>query len=147
MSDLTTPVRRFSRLRILCGLAVFAGLAVLILWPQFLTGMAGFVVWSLLVVAPIVIPGIVLAAWIMASGAGGHIAGVFEGRINHPPLAESWFHVKLEVDTKTVKVFVNNDQQPALEVEKKSSYTDGKIGFWVGNLSKGDFANLEIRDR
>ena len=36
---------------------------------------------GLLAVAPIVVPGIVLAAWIMASGAGSHIAGLLDGRI------------------------------------------------------------------
>jgi len=51
--------------------------------------MAEFVVVGLLVVAPIVVPGIVLAAWIMASGAGSHIAGLFEGHLVYSILAAS----------------------------------------------------------
>ena len=89
MSDLSPTVKRLNPVKILLGLAAFAGLALLWLWPQFLIEMAGFVAWSLLVVAPIVIPGIVLAAWIMASGAGGHIAGVFEGRMVYSIFAAS----------------------------------------------------------
>ncbi|RLK00031.1 hypothetical protein CLV75_3957, partial [Ruegeria conchae] len=41
------------------------------------------------VVAPIVIPGILLAAWIIASGADTHIAGVFEGKTLRTVVAAS----------------------------------------------------------
>lgn len=58
-----------------------AGTGCLLVWPQTLLEMASFVIAALLAVAPVVIPGIVLAAWIMASGAGNHIAGLFEGRL------------------------------------------------------------------
>jgi CubicO group peptidase (beta-lactamase class C family) len=71
-------------------------------------------------------------------------AGVFESQINNAPKAESWFHVKIEVKGKMISVFVNDQETPALQVEKLNSLQDGKIGFWVGNASKGDFANLKI---
>ncbi|MEM7633858.1 MAG: permease [Pseudomonadota bacterium] len=89
MSDHSQTARRPVAAKLLLGLAVLGGLLLLLLWPQFLLEMAEFVVWGLVVVAPIVIPGIVLAAWIMASGAGSHIAGVFEGRIVYSIFAAS----------------------------------------------------------
>jgi len=48
------------------------------LWPGMMIGMARFVVTSFVVIAPLVIPGIVLAAWIIASGADSHVARIFE---------------------------------------------------------------------
>lgn len=89
MSDLNLPAKRPGPAKILLGMAAFCSLAAVLLWPQFLSQMAGFVARSLLVVSPIVIPGMVLAAWIMASGAGSHIAGVFEGRTLYSILAAS----------------------------------------------------------
>lgn len=60
-------------------LAVFA--AGWIAWhPAFVMETAKFVVLGMIHVAPLVIPGIVLAAWITASGAGDHVAAVFHGR-------------------------------------------------------------------
>ncbi len=66
----------------LLALAAFA-------WPGHAAGAAVFVVRGLIVVAPIVIPGILLAAWIIASGADSHIAGAFEGRTLRTVLAAS----------------------------------------------------------
>ena len=40
---------------------------------------AHFVIWNLLEVAPLVVPGIVVAGWVSASGAGGMIAGRLKG--------------------------------------------------------------------
>ncbi len=42
---------------------------------------AQFVVTGLINVSPLVIPGVLLAAWIAASGAGDHIARVFSGHL------------------------------------------------------------------
>ncbi len=76
-----TLVARPSRKRLawwsLC-VALLAALAVA--WPDHAMGAALFVGWGLVAVAPIVIPGILLAAWIIASGADTHIARAFEGR-------------------------------------------------------------------
>ena len=61
--------------------------------------------------------------------------------------ATEWFHARLEVDENTVRVFVNDNPQPSLEVERiRKDLTDGRIGFWVGFGSDGRFANLEIHD-
>lgn len=89
MSDHSQTAKRPVSVKLLLSLAAFCGLASLLLWPQTVLEMVEFVAGGLLVVAPIVIPGIVLAAWIMASGAGSHIAGLFEGRIVYSILAAS----------------------------------------------------------
>ena len=60
------------------------GLVFLILaagWPGQTFAVAAFVATSLVEIAPIVVPGILLAAWVVASGAGGHIASIFQGRL------------------------------------------------------------------
>ena len=89
MSDHSQTAKRPVSAKLLLILAAFCGLASLLLWPQTVLEMVEFVAGGLLAVAPIVIPGIVLAAWIMASGAGSHIAALFEGRILYSILAAS----------------------------------------------------------
>lgn len=65
----------------LTGGAVFLIAGGLLLVPDRTTGVLAFVAESLVSVAPIVIPGILLAAWIMASGAGEGIARMFAGHM------------------------------------------------------------------
>jgi len=58
-----------------------ATLVALILWqPGFALETAKFVVLGMIDVTPLVIPGILLAAWITASGASAQVAAVFHGR-------------------------------------------------------------------
>ena len=58
-----------------------ATFVALILWrPGFALETAQFVVIGMIHVAPLVIPGILLAAWITASGASDHVSAVFHGR-------------------------------------------------------------------
>lgn len=81
MTDQTLIKRRVSRKSVL----VVVGFALLLTfglaWPDHLVGATRFVLAGLLSVAPIVIPGIILAAWIIASGADANIASAFEGKI------------------------------------------------------------------
>ncbi|MGP1255612.1 MAG: permease [Kiloniellales bacterium] len=79
------PVTRPVLILGLLGLAVVGSLV----WPRQAWDMGHFVAVGLLSVAPLVIPGILLAAWIMASGADAHIARAFEGRSFHAILAAS----------------------------------------------------------
>ena len=51
-----------------------------VLWPERMADMGLFIARSFVVIAPLVIPGIILAAWIIASGADAHVARVFEAR-------------------------------------------------------------------
>lgn len=56
-------------------------LATLIVWqPRFALETTQFVVLGMIHVTPLVIPGILLAAWITASGASDRVAAVFHGR-------------------------------------------------------------------
>ncbi len=60
---------------------IAAGIAVVVVWrPGVSWEIVRFVVLGMAHVMPIVVPGIVLAAWITASGAGDRVAAVFHGR-------------------------------------------------------------------
>ncbi len=59
------------------------------LWPGHLLAAISFSLIGLVKVAPVVVPGILLAAWIIASGADAHIARAFEGRMLHTIVAAS----------------------------------------------------------
>ena len=71
--------------------------------------------------------------------------GKYENALTDNIGADSWFHAKIMVDAGKIEVFVNNNPQASLTVKPLNNYTTGKIGFWVGNNSDGDFANLEIK--
>jgi hypothetical protein len=43
-----------------------------------------------------------------------------------------------------VRVFVDGNEQPSLEVKQLSTRKSGWVGLWVGNGSNGEFANLEV---
>ncbi|GFE65698.1 permease [Litoreibacter roseus] len=85
----TTALRRPSR-KSAALWTLAAGTALLaLLWRTHAIDAAVFVVWGLITVAPIVVPGICLAAWIIASNADAHIAGAFEGRTLRAVVAAS----------------------------------------------------------
>lgn len=89
MADQTAFRRHSNRRTVLwvVGLLILAGTCLT--WPEHTENAAKFVVWGLIAVAPIVIPGILLAAWIIASGADAHIASVFEDRTLRAVVAAS----------------------------------------------------------
>ena len=89
MSDQTKiPSRSLNLPMILLILGVIYCIALLI-WPRLILDMIWFVAESMVLVAPLVIPGIVLAAWIIASGADSYIARAFEGRLLYAIVAAS----------------------------------------------------------
>jgi len=60
--------------------------------------------------------------------------------------ATDWFRAKVEVTNGRIKVFVNDSKTPSLDVPALNpDGKNGKIGFWVGSGSNGDFANLKIK--
>ncbi|WP_421981195.1 permease [Roseibium sp.] len=72
----------------------YAALAALIIipvlvWPDFVIDGLTFSVMGLVAVSPLVVPGIVLTAWIMASGADRIISRAFEGRMLRAIIAAS----------------------------------------------------------
>ncbi len=70
--------------------------------------------------------------------------GQYEKAVLSPPNANDWFHAKIVIDYPQVTVFVNGSLEPSLTVDQLSDRKKGKIGFWVGDDSDGDFANLQI---
>ncbi|WP_159980292.1 permease [Roseobacter cerasinus] len=89
MSDQTVAHRLSNRKPLVWGICILMLAGVGLAWPDHVVNVAKFVIWGLIVVSPIVIPGIALAAWIIASGAGSHIAGAFEGRTLRTVVAAS----------------------------------------------------------
>ncbi len=81
MSDQAADLRLSNRKSLLWGLSLLFLAWVSFAWPEHVWSAAKFILWGLVVVAPIVIPGIVLAAWIIASSADSQIARAFEGRV------------------------------------------------------------------
>jgi hypothetical protein len=71
--------------------------------------------------------------------------GVYEQPVNAVPDPNSWFHVRVVVASPRVSVYVGDATTPSLVVNQLSERTKGLVGFWVGNNSGGDFANLRIR--
>lgn len=61
-------------------LGVAAGVLSMVLWPSQTADTLGFVIGGMFEVAPLVVPGILASAWINASGAGGAVRRVFDGR-------------------------------------------------------------------
>ena len=70
--------------------------------------------------------------------------GKYENKVNPVPDPEGWFHVKVVVEGKEVKVFVNNSTTPSLEVERLSTVAAGEVGLWAGTMTVAKFANLVI---
>ncbi len=53
--------------------------ATALIWPEASLETASVVVGGLVEVAPLVVPGVLISAWVNASGAGGRIAAAFAG--------------------------------------------------------------------
>lgn len=70
--------------------------------------------------------------------------GQYEKPIVPEPDGDVWFHVRLVVAQPKVTVFVNNNPQPALVVDRLSNRSTGAIGLWVGEGSGGSFSNLKV---
>ncbi len=70
----------------------------------------------------------------------------FENPVNPVPNPEDYFHAKVVVEWPMVSVYVNNAKDPSLNVKMKSEFKNGKVGFWVGNGSDGDFKNLVVKN-
>lgn len=89
MSDQTVARRQSNKKSAVWGACLLVLIGIGFVWPEHAANTAKFVLWGLVVVAPIVFPGILLAAWIIASGADAHIARAFEGRTLRTVVAAS----------------------------------------------------------
>ncbi|HJQ65121.1 MAG TPA: hypothetical protein VJ816_02030 [Gemmatimonadales bacterium] len=70
--------------------------------------------------------------------------GAYERAIDPVPDPNGWFHVRIVIAGAQVRVFVADATTPSLVVDRLSVRQEGLVGFWVGNTSSGDFANLRI---
>ena len=68
----------------------------------------------------------------------------FEKAIPYAPDPNGWFHTRIEISATQVIVFVGKNPNPVLQAKRLSSFSDGKIGLFVGDNSGGKFANLKI---
>jgi|SRR5579871_2445243 len=70
--------------------------------------------------------------------------GRFESPVNPAPDPNGWFHARIEVTEKRVRVFINGGKEPCLVV---APLAEGRakrpVGFFV-DVSSGLFANFEI---
>jgi hypothetical protein len=70
--------------------------------------------------------------------------GQYEQPVDPAPDPDDWFRARIVVRGGTVSVYVNDADAPSLVVEQLSDRAGGWLGFWVGNGSGGDFADLRI---
>ncbi|MEL7258679.1 MAG: permease [Pseudomonadota bacterium] len=89
MADQTVTRPKMSKKIVAWGFCVAMLVGLGLTWPDHAMNTVKFVLSGLVAVAPIVIPGILLAAWIIASGADAHIALAFEGRTLRTVVAAS----------------------------------------------------------
>ena len=81
MRDQSVHAPRATRRKILIGAGLALLVALVLAHPAKAQDTLVFVALSLVEVAPLVIPGIVIAAWVSASGASGHVAEIFNGNL------------------------------------------------------------------
>jgi hypothetical protein len=70
--------------------------------------------------------------------------GKYEAAISPVPDPDGWFHARVEIKGREVRVFVNGAAEPCLTVTSLSDRPRGMIGLWVGHESAGEFANLKL---
>jgi hypothetical protein len=70
--------------------------------------------------------------------------GKYENALSVSVDPNTWFHIKVMFDGNEIMVYVNGDDKPSLTVKSLNNYATGEIGYWVGNNSEGDFANLSV---
>lgn len=70
--------------------------------------------------------------------------GKYENAVNSSPDPNGWVHVKIVIKNKTVSTYINGAKEPCLVIEKITDLKTGSIGFYVADVSGGDFANLTI---
>ncbi|TMM52136.1 DUF1080 domain-containing protein [Maribacter algarum] len=69
---------------------------------------------------------------------------VYENEPNPTLDPNDWFHATIVVNHPTVQVYINNSDEPSLEVEQLSKRRSGWIGLLVGSNSEGEFKNLRV---
>lgn len=70
--------------------------------------------------------------------------GVYEAAIDPAPDPDGWVRLRVVVAHRTVAVHVNGAERPSLVVRRLGAQRSGRVGLWVGNPSRGDFATLRV---
>jgi hypothetical protein len=68
----------------------------------------------------------------------------YEQPVSPVPDPNEWFHARIEISGKKIRVFVNHNDKASLVVESLQTSKGRNIGYWVGNNSSGDWKNLRI---
>jgi hypothetical protein len=69
--------------------------------------------------------------------------GKFEATVKPIPDPAGWFHARVEVTSKKVRVWVEDAKEPCLVVDRLAHPEKGKVGLWVDS-HEGEFRNLKI---
>ncbi len=69
--------------------------------------------------------------------------GQFENTVKPVPDPAGWFHARIEVTKKKVRVWVDDAREPCLTVDRLASREKGQVGLWVDSR-EGLFSNLKI---
>jgi len=68
--------------------------------------------------------------------------GQFEKPIDPAPDGDAWFHAKIIIEKRQVRVYVNGATEPSLVVNELSERPGGSVGLWCNGY--GVIANLKI---
>jgi hypothetical protein len=70
--------------------------------------------------------------------------GKYESAVKPVPDPGGWFHARVEVTKKKVRVWVDDAKEPCLVVDRLADREKGKVGLFVDS-KEGAFRNLRIR--
>jgi Domain of Unknown Function (DUF1080) len=69
--------------------------------------------------------------------------GKYESAVKPAPDPSGWFHARVEVTKRQVRVWVDDAKEPCLVVDRLAGREKGKVGLWVDSR-QGAFRNLKI---
>lgn len=70
--------------------------------------------------------------------------GKYENEIVPAPNPDGWVKMKVVINDSIVTTFINGSKTPSLVIQKVTAIKTGRIGFYVADVSGGDFANIKI---
>jgi len=70
--------------------------------------------------------------------------GKYEKQVQPIPDPAGWVPLRLVVTRTQVSVYANGGDEPDLVVQRLGDVKAGPVALWVGNASRGDFANLKV---
>lgn len=70
--------------------------------------------------------------------------GRYEDAISPPPDPNGWVHMRIDVNPAKIAMYINHQKNPCLVVSPPVDLPPGKVGFYVADVSGGDFAHLTV---